>query len=121
MADEQRQSIRLRSRLTTFLRTIVTGKVQRALTKDIGGGGACLAVAGVFHLGTRLELEIALPDRSAPIRCVAEVVWYKRMGSPATPYADAPAELGVKFVRIDPADYTAIMQYAKLNALPPCA
>jgi hypothetical protein len=119
MEQEQRQVIRLGVRLLTWVKFLSTGKVHRALTRDIGSGGLCLVMEGVIEPGTKLELEIKLPDREAPITATAEVVWSRSIGEPAKSYQGQTAEIGVKFVNIDSKDRSLIMQYARLNALPP--
>jgi hypothetical protein len=117
--EERRRSIRLRTRLTTIYKHLTTGRVQRTLTKDVSGHGACLLTEDLLEAGTPLEVEIKLPDRTSPVTFLAEVVWsafqLDAQGSPGKP----KAETGIRFVSIDPKDHAAIMQYARFNALPP--
>ena len=116
--EERRRSVRLRTRLTTVYKNLTTGRVQRALTKDVGGHGACLVTDDLIEAGTPLEIEIKLPDHPQPVTFLAEVVWsaFKlEAGSSGQP----KAETGIKFVSVDPKDHARIMQYARFNALPP--
>jgi len=116
MQKERRQSPRVRLRLTTTFKLLRTGKVLRALTKNVGAGGLCLITDELLEPGSPLELEVHLPDRPAPVRCVGEVVWSRPIESTARSY-EQPAETGVKFTSIDPADRSSIMQFAAMNAM----
>ena len=77
MGKQDRKAVRVKLRLTAFMKFVSTGKVVRVLTKDISGLGMSLVTDGTLELGTELELEITLPDRETPITCGAEVVWSK--------------------------------------------
>ena len=123
MKPERRQFIRVRSHLMTFVKVLSTGKVQRALTKDIGGGGVCALTEVQFDPGTEVELEITLPDRSAPITGRASVVWSRSLAAP--PALDSgessvksSMETGLRFLAIDPKEQALLTQYARLNAVP---
>ncbi len=119
MTPNQRRFIRAQSRIVTFIAFPQTGKVRRALTKDIGAGGVCVITEQLLEPGTMVDLEMTLPDRTAPIRCSAEVVWSRPIGGPRKEgYENPTAETGVKFVRIDPKDRTLLIQYATINAPP---
>ncbi len=118
MTEERRQSVRIASKLTTFIKFPQTGKVVRGLTNDLSGVGIGFTAQGAFEPGDPLEIELTLPDRTVPIRFMAEVVW--SIVEHAGQHAQEPSlGVGVKFVSIDPKDRTAIMQYARLNATPP--
>ena len=120
MQQERRKFTRLRSRLTTTFKVLATGKILRALTRDIGGIGVCLLTEDPIEPGTPLEVEIKLPDVPAPITFAGEVVWSKPVASSTQSYiGELTAETGVKFVDIDPKARLLILQYAALNALPP--
>lgn len=119
MGKERRQSIRLSTRLSATFKDLSTGAVQRALTKDISGSGVCLVTEEMLEAGTPLAIEVTLPDRDAPIKFLADVVWSMPMIDPQQPSSHPPAETGLRFVSIDPKDRTLIMQYAQLHALPP--
>ena len=119
MDQERRQFIRLNTRLTVIFKNLKTGKVRRALTKDLSGAGMGLITEEILAPGTPLEMEIKLPDREAPITFQAEVVWSKPVGGPRKSYENPTAETGVKFVQVDPHDQKLLMLYARLNAPPP--
>ena len=118
MGKELRRFIRLPSRLTAIFKVVKTGKVRRALTKDISAGGVCFVTEEVLEPGMALEVDLKLPDRAAPITFLGEVAWSRPIGSQRKSYENPTAETGVKFVSIDPKDQALIMQYAKLNAPP---
>ncbi len=120
MKPERRQFIRVRTRLTTFVTIMSTGRVQRALTRDIGGGGVCLLTETALGLGTEVKLEVQLPDREKPIACQAVVIWNRTIPPPAdAPEGSKPAlETGMSFLQIEPKEKALLTQYAHLNAVP---
>lgn len=119
MTLERREFTRVKTRLITFLTIVATGKVERALTKDLGGKGLCCITEGDIAPDTKLEIKLQLPDREKPIICTASVVWSQLLGEAHKSYEMPPAETGIQFIQIDPDDRTLIIQYAKLNAAPP--
>lgn len=118
MPEERRQGPRIRMRLTTTFKLLCTGKVLRALTKDVWAGGICLITEGELEPGSPLELEVHLPDRPRPVKCLGEVVWSRSVDAPAKSDDRPTAETGVKFTSIDPADRTSLIQFAAMNAMP---
>ena len=117
MGEEHRRFIRVTSRLNATFKIVKTGRVARALTKDIGTGGICFVTADILEPGTVVEVEMKLPDSEAPVRFLGEVAWSRPIGH-AKSYEDPTGETGVKFVSIDPKDRALIMHYATLNAPP---
>ena len=118
MSDEQQRAVRVKLRLMVFMKFVSDGKVLRVLTRNISGTGLSLVTEGALEPGTKLELEIRLPDRERPILCEAEVVWSRPTGEPRKSYEVPTSETGVKFVNIDPKEQSQLLQYARLNALP---
>jgi hypothetical protein len=118
MDAEQRQFIRVKERLLTFITFLTTGKVERALTRDIGAVGVCLMTETVLEPGTQLAVELHLPDRKGPISFMAEVRWSRPLGGTRDADASMAAETGLQFVRVDPKDRSMMMQHAALHALP---
>ena len=119
MGQEQRRFVRVTSRLNATFKVVKTGKVKRALTKDISAGGICCVTEELLEAGIAVEVELRLPDRAAPILLLGEVAWSRPIGSQHKSYQNPTAETGIKFVSIDPKDRAAILQYAQLNAPPP--
>ena len=118
MEQEHRRFIRITSRLNASVKIVKTGRVARALTKDISSGGICFVTAEILESGTAIEVEIKLPDSEAPVRFLGEVAWSRPIGH-AKSYEDPTGETGVKIISMDPKDRALIMHYAKLNAPPP--
>lgn len=118
MGEEQRRFIRITSRLTAIVKIVKTGKVKRALTRDVSAGGICFVTEEILEPGTALEVELKLPDREAPVVFLGEVAWSRPIGPQPKSYQNPTGETGVKFISIDPKDRALIMQYAKLNAPP---
>lgn len=119
MPEERRQFPRLDARLVTWVKVLETGKVQRSLTTNLGGVGLCVTTEWAYAPGTPLAIEVHLPDRSAPVRCQAEVVWSTPQPGSRKSFETPLADTGIKFTQIHPKDCAAILQYAQLNALPP--
>ena len=117
MGEEHRRFIRVTSRLNATFKIVKTGKVARALTKDISAGGICFVTADILEPGTAIEVEMKLPDSEAPVRFLGEVAWSRPIGH-AKSYEDPTGETGVRFISIDPKERDHIMLYAKLNAPP---
>ena len=119
MTDERREYVRVREKLVTFVKQSATGKVHRALTRDLGGVGICLVTNEPLASGAPLELELKLPGYDRMIPFTGMVAWSKVMEGPPKPYAEPMREIGIKFVEIAPKDLALIKQYAAMNAVPP--
>jgi hypothetical protein len=68
-------------------------------TQDISLGGARVFSDDEYGLGTRLDLDVLMPDGSS-VRCWAEVVWLTDLG----PSGQARFDIGLKFTDMAPAD-----------------
>jgi c-di-GMP-binding flagellar brake protein YcgR len=68
-------------------------------TKDISLGGARVFSDQPFKQGSRLDLDVVLPDGST-VRCWAEVVWIVELDAGAPAHYD----IGLSFSDMDPAD-----------------
>jgi c-di-GMP-binding flagellar brake protein YcgR len=82
-----------------FCRPLGKPFFKRRRATDISLGGVRIFADEAPASGDRLELELFLPD-SGELVCTVEVVWVDDLpeGSPAR------YDVGVKFVRISPAD-----------------
>ncbi len=118
MGAERRRFFRLASRLTTIFKILKSGKVRRALTKDMGGGGLCLITEEMLEPGTKLAVEIKLPDRAETVTFLAEVVWSRLVCASHKSYENVTVETGVRFIDPNPKDQALIIQYARMNAPP---
>ena len=113
--EEQRQFVRLDTRLDTTYTVLSTGAVGQVVTKNIGGGGVCVFTEHVLAAGTRLQMALKLPDGERTVHCIAEVVWseaYEIIGKTERRRA---VETGVRFVEVTPQDQEAIMQHVILR------
>ena len=119
MEDERREFTRVRERVMTFVKDPTTGKVHRALTKDLGISGICVATEETFNPGASLELELQMPDRQTPLVFTGEVVWSERIkDAKQQGFSAATCELGIKYVQIDPKDLLFMKQHIAMNAPP---
>lgn len=117
--SNRREFVRVRSRLTTVFKVASTGKIHRALTRDISGGGVCFSTEELLEGGEVLEVEVRLPDRSQPVLFSGVVSWSRLVRRPQHSYEAATFNVGVQFVSINPKDRNLLVAYAQMNALPP--
>ena len=108
---DRRRHSRIQTRLVVFVK-YANGKVERALTQDIGGMGACLVTSQPLAPGTVIGVEIKLPDREALVAGTATVVWSRQL-----PDGKGRAETGITFTSIDPKELAILQQYVKLNSV----
>jgi len=118
MDAEKRRFVRTNLRLTTVYRILETGRTQRALTRDISGGGLRFVAEEELAPGTQLALEVKLPDQDAPIQCRADVVWSQVTNPDRKSYEDPIVETGVRFVQIGQKEQALLIQFARINAPP---
>ncbi len=80
-------------------------KPQEVVSSDVSLGGLRLMTPGPLEHGTRLEIEIYLPeDEEHPLRADGEVVWQSKIS--ATSY-----ETGVMIHNINDADKKRFMEF----------
>jgi c-di-GMP-binding flagellar brake protein YcgR len=72
---------------------------HRRNTRDISLGGIRVYTDEEFQLGSRLDLDIRMPDESS-VRCWAVVVWSAELGDGAP----ARFDVGLQFTDLEPAD-----------------
>ena len=112
----RRQFTRVRTQLTTVIKLLTTGRSLRVLTRDVGEIGVCVMLDEMLPVGTPLEGEITLPDSEIHVRFHGQVMWSQPLD---TRQPSQMTEAGLRFLSIDPRDHSLIIQYTKLNALPP--
>lgn len=120
MRTDRRRILRVDTRLTTFLTDPTSGKVRRALTRNIGAGGLCVVTEEAMELGTAVRVEVKLPDREQPVACEAVVIWSQSVAD-SSGGRQVEVESGLQFVSINPKDRTMLQYYAKLNPPPPAS
>jgi uncharacterized protein (TIGR02266 family) len=73
---------------------------------DISRGGVFIKSKQPMPVGTLLKFEVQLKDESPLIHGVGRVVWKREAGAGATD--EAPAGMGIKFIRMDPECRTVV-------------
>ena len=117
--QNRRQFTRVRTQLTTVIKLLTTDKVLRVLTRDVGEIGVCVVLDELLEVNTPLEGEITLPDSKIHVRFLGQVMRSQPLGTPRPAGQPQTIEVGIRFLSIDPREHSLIVQYAKLNALPP--
>ena len=116
--EERRTFVRLDTRVDVMCTVLPSGKVERTVTKDVGGGGVCIFTENVLSPGTRLQVAMKHPGSEQPVNFIAEVVWseaYEVIGKTERRRA---VETGVRFLEIAPNDQAAVMRHVILNLQP---
>ena len=116
--EERRKFVRLDTRAEVTCTTLSTGKVERTVTKDIGGGGICLFTEHVLAPGTRLQVAMKLPGSEQLVNFIAEVVWSEAYEVVGKTERRRAVETGVRFLEIAPNDQDAVMRHVILNLQP---
>lgn len=73
--DERRRFVRLDTRIEASYSVLSKGRAARVVTKNVSAGGICLFLEEEIAPGTRLQVDLTLPDRKKPVRFTAEVAW----------------------------------------------
>jgi c-di-GMP-binding flagellar brake protein YcgR len=118
--SERRQFLRVESTVPVMYWLSPTGDVPplRSLTKNIGGGGVCLYLSQPLLPGTRLQVQMRLPEDGRSFPFTAEVAW---CDAPKAGGAAGPSVMaGLRFIEIAPEDQQAIIRYC-LSRVPPSA
>jgi hypothetical protein len=113
--DKQRRQDRLRTRLKALVTDPASGRVQRTLTGDLSAGGASLDVEQLLIVGTRVDVDIELPDGHRWVRCAAEVVRSEMPGGLAVQAKHPKIRIRVKFLRLDDESQALLRQYLAIN------
>ena len=119
MSQERRKGVRSSTQFIAIVKHLTTGKVRRWLTKNVSEIGLCLLTDEAIERGTRLEVELKLPDFPSPLLMIAEVMWTMVVEAPRKSYEDPKVEVGVKFVDLAPKTQALLHQYAAMTAVPP--
>ena len=118
MGQERRQSARSSTQLVAVVKNMATGNVRRWLTKNLSGLGLCLVADESLQRGTRLEVELTLPDAAEPLTLMAEVIWIMTVEASRKSYEMPKVELGVRFIDPPKTTHDLLNQYAVLTAAP---
>lgn len=96
MADK-RNLKRHRKRMT--LKFGIDGLSRVAFTEDISREGMCIKTAFVHQPGSRINIDLTLPDGTL-VKLVGEVMWAKKV-PPNMIHLIKKCGMGVKFTRIE--------------------
>ena len=116
--EERRRFVRLDTRLPVTYRVLPAPESTQSVTKDIGGSGICVFLSEPLRPGTRLQIDIELPDQERPLLFTGEVVWCEQYEIISKTQRERSVEAGVKFLQIAPQDQDAIMRYVILSLQP---
>ena len=116
--DEQRQFVRLDTRLEVNYTRLPSAKSAETITKNIGGGGICFFANEVLKTGDQLQVSMKLPDREQPVHCTGEVIWSEEYETIGKSERKRAIEVGMKFIEIAPKDREAVMQHIILTLNP---
>ena len=116
--QERRRFVRLNARLNVDCTVLPAGVAQRAVSKDIGGGGFRLWTEKPLEPGTVLQLAIALPGWDAPVNAAAEVVWSEQSKTTGRIENRKSVEVGIRCVEISPNDHAALTRFVSAGLHP---
>lgn len=80
---------------------------NKVISEDVSLGGLKISTTGAMPEGTRLWVQISLPDVPVPVNAIAELRW-------CTPMASAYVS-GLKFLTISKADLDKVERYLVLQ------
>jgi len=101
----------LETRADVAYAVLPDGAPQRAVTKDLGGGGFRLVTEHPITPGTQLQVAIHLPGREQPVNALAEVVWSEQHELIGKTDRRRSVESGARCVEIAPADQEALTEF----------
>jgi len=89
-----------------------------SLPRNIGGGGIGVCLAEKLTPGTRMELEITVPDNPRKvITCVGKVLWSKPFGVIGSDSVRILYETGIKFIETNQVAIGRVYTYARSSPL----
>lgn|GEM_PF-778178 len=93
----RRNFIRVAANYSVDLKT--KESFQKAMIRNISGGGLFISTQEVLPVGEIVELTIRFPDQPEPMKIKSEVVWsqpYHKLGK------NSETGMGVKFIELSP-------------------
>ena len=107
--SEQRKNIRIDEQLRVTYQVIYPPDGHGgSSSKNISEGGICLPTQQRLQAGMILELSIHITEDANPIVATGEVIWLRDKEESRFPYS-----MGLKFVKIDPADRDKVFEYIR--------
>lgn len=105
--QDRRQYQRIDSRLSVKYSIMTKGIIEtEARSENISQDGIMVDLNDTFNLGTRLILEILLPEQPEPVMVSGEVVWQKQIKKDPPLYAT-----GIQYVKIAEDDASRLSRY----------
>lgn len=107
MSNERRKFARLGSQVQ--IRFAVVGaneSTHEGLSKNIGSGGLCISFDKQFAVGTRLRLEISLPNQNEPLTVSGVVAWQAESQPGSNTY-----DTGIQYMDISFQDMNRLTNY----------
>ena len=118
---EPRRFVRLATRMNVVYTVLHDERPIRSMTGNISGGGLSFFANAPLSPGTRLKVELTLPEQESPIPFTAEVVCSEESLLISPTAQERAVEIGARFVEIAPEDQDAIMRYVESGLYSPRA
>lgn len=115
VTEERRRFVRLNSSLPVIYKPVGEDTGFTSLTRNVGGGGIGLFTERRVAPGTMLEIEVAFPNRPAPIRFRGTVIWSGELILKEGDTTPRAYEAGVRFLDITEDDREYILRFASLR------
>lgn len=106
--EKERRNSRIDESLSVSYRIINSRFAVSMPSKNISADGICLPVFQKLEKGMLLHLNIKLSELASPIEAVGEIIWRTEKKD-----AKFPFEIGIRFIKIAPADKEKIFEYVK--------
>ncbi len=113
---DRRKSIRINTEIDVLYEVASGSTVRKraSLTRNISLGGINLALSEKLLPGTRLSLQLNIPQNPRPIFTDGEIVWIKEiLEKPSEQKEQRLFATGIKFIYINPTDEAALDAFIK--------
>lgn len=105
---EARSSLRVDTSYQVRLNTV--GDFKKAYIRNISGGGLFVETSHFAEIGTKVALQLLLPDEIQPMDIESSVAWINPRATSSTPQG-----LGLKFLKMTEADRKRIQKFINLT------
>ena len=113
---DRRRFPRLSIRLPVTYWEMPAANLRPTVTSNIGGGGVALYVSDELPVGTKLHIELELPNPRRVVQFIGEVMWCRPIEADPhpTPKRVTPTIIaGIRFAGITIEDQQAILKYCQ--------